>query len=358
MRATALMAVILAMLGGLTEGSAMAAKGESRLLEGVPRVGYDVRFCTVTGSLESVLKYLGDPADYDYLMGVSGLAFRRLWNRDDGGNVGPFHFAPEALRRTFWALGYDYRIVSPKESRAAMLQALQESLVKGRPVLSAGIIGPPECGIITGYSQHGDVLHGWSFFQQEKGYYAQPDWYAKAQWATDVALIIVGDRKPRPEKREVLLSSLKWALRLERAKTWPGIADHSAGLAAYADWAKAIEVDADYPKDDAKVMETRHMVLTDQAVMVEERGNAARFLRQMADAAPEAADALKAAADLYEQVGQEAGPVYPWGPNWTKPDLADPAVRREIAKHIRTAAEKETQAVALLEKAVARMEAH
>ena len=61
-----------------------------------------------------VKEYLGDPADYDYLMGVSGLAFRRLWNRDDGGNVGPFHFAPEALRRAFWALGYDYRIVSPK----------------------------------------------------------------------------------------------------------------------------------------------------------------------------------------------------------------------------------------------------
>jgi hypothetical protein len=94
----------------------------------------------------------------------------------------------------------------------------------------------------------------------------------------------------------------------------------------------------------------------DQATMVEERGNGARFLRQMADAAPEAADTLKAAADLYEQVGQEAGPAYPWGPNWSRPDLADPAVRREIAKHIRTAAEKETKAVALLEKAVTTME--
>ena len=76
----------------------------------------------------------------------------------------------------------------------------------------------------------------------------------------------------------------------------------------------------------------------------------------MADAAPEATDTVKAAADLYEQVGNEAGPVYPWGPNYAKPDLADPTVRREIAKHIRTAAEKETQAVALLEKAVATME--
>ncbi len=370
MRIAMLAAVILAALGGLAGDCAMAGETDSKVLEGVPKVDFEARFCSFPASLEAVMKYLGDPTDYDYLMGVSGLAFRRLWDRDDGGNVGPFRFAPEAVRRAFWALGYEYEILPPTRGRAALLQAVKESLAKGRPLLASGIVGPPECEVITGYSRGGDVLHGWSQFQgfdpwrqyqdpSVPGYYAKPDWYEQAEWANNISFIVIGDKRPGalPSRREVLLSSLRWAIQLERAKTWPGIPDHSAGLAAYADWAKAIEVDADYPRDDAKVMEARHMVLTDQAVMVEERGNAARFLRQMAGAAPEAAGTLKAAADLYEQGGQEAGPVYPWGPNWARPDLADPAVRREIAKHIRTAAEKETQAVALLEKAVTAMEA-
>jgi hypothetical protein len=369
MRAVVLLAAAVVFAVALKGDPAVAASADRKVLEGVPKVDHDTHFCSLTGAVESVMKYRGDPTDYDYLMGVTGLAFRRLWSRDDLGSAGPMRFAPEAVRRAFWALGYDYEILAPTQGRAALLRALRESLAKGRPLLAAGIVGPPECEIVTGYSQGGEVLHGWSEFQDHEpwrqfqdpsvpGYYAKPDWYEEAQWANGVGLIVIGDRKPGPlpARREVLLSSLKWAIQLERAETWPGIADHSAGLAAYADWAKAIEVDADYPKEDAKVMETRHLALMDQAVMVEERGNGARFLRQMADAAPEATDILKAAADLYEQVGSEAGPVYPWGPDWAKPDLADPTVRREVAKHIRTAAEKETQAVALLERAVAAIE--
>jgi hypothetical protein len=72
----------------------------------------------------------------------------------------------------------------------------------------------------------------------------------------------------------------------------------------------------------------------------------------MADVAPEVAEDLKAAADLYERVGQEAGPVYPWGKNWARPDLADPGVRREIAEHVRAAAAKEEEAVQRLEAAL------
>ena len=87
-------------------------------------MGYDRRSCTFAGSVESVLTYLGDPVDYDYVMGVSGLAFRRLWERDNPGNVGPLLFAPECVRRTFWALGYGFEIVSYRRGRDALLLSL------------------------------------------------------------------------------------------------------------------------------------------------------------------------------------------------------------------------------------------
>jgi effector-binding domain-containing protein len=155
----------------------------------------------------------------------------------------------------------------------------------------------------------------------------------------------------------VLLSSLKWAIAVERTATRPGLPKHAAGLAAYEEWAKAVALDADYPKDDPKILEDRHLILADQAIMVEERGNAARFLRQMADAAPEAAETIAAAADLYAQVASEAGPVCPYGSGCPSPNLADPALRAEIIAHIRVAAQKEAKTVGYLEKVVATMEA-
>ena len=65
--------------------------GRKAVLEGVPRIGYDVHMCPFPGSLYACLAYLGASPDYDYLMGVTGAAFRRFWSRDDGGNVDLFY---------------------------------------------------------------------------------------------------------------------------------------------------------------------------------------------------------------------------------------------------------------------------
>ena len=81
--------------------SATAPYPPRAILEGVPRVGYDIHLCPFPGSLYACLQYLGDPRDYDYLMGVTGAPFRRLWNRDDGGNVDLSYFGDEPFRRVF-----------------------------------------------------------------------------------------------------------------------------------------------------------------------------------------------------------------------------------------------------------------
>jgi len=330
---------------------------DSGVLAGVPRVGYDRRSCTFAGSVESVLTYLGDPVDYDYVMGVSGLAFRRLWERDNPGNVGPLLFAPECVRRTFWALGYGFEIVSYRRGRDALLGALRRSLDEGRPVIGSGIVGPPECEVIAGYSEGGTVLHGWSYFQEcgSEEYYARPHWFENAFWGNDVGVITLGPKgtEPLPAPRDVLVSSLRWAIELERSPKRPTCPDHVNGLAAYGAWADALEIDADYPTDEAQTMELRQTVLIDHAAMTCERHSAAAFLRQMARVVPEVAATLNEAAILYDQVGDEAGPIYPWGPNWGRPDIAPAAVRREIACHVRAAAEIEARAVTMLEQALA-----
>ena len=329
----------------------------SAVLEGVARIGYDIHLCPFPGSLYSCLAYLGTPRDYDYLMGVTGAAFRRFWNRDDGGNVDLFYLGDEPARRAFAALGYAWHHVPP--DKAAMLAAIKESIGRGVPAIAFGIIGPPEAGLVTGYAEDGEVLLGWSHFQADSAaYYEQPGWSEKMEQGSHANLgviIIDGPVEPQPARR-AYLDALRGAVDLECTAAWPGVPDHVSGLAAYEAWASALEVDADYPAGDSQALGVRVMVHGDQAVMLTERTNAAGFLRQAAGVLSEAAAPLQAAAELYGQAGDCVGRVWPFdhsmGPV-TQQQLAQPSARREAAQAVREAGKLETTAVTHLQQALA-----
>jgi RNA polymerase sigma factor (sigma-70 family) len=325
-----------------------------QVLEGVPRVGYDVHCCPFPGSLVACMAYLGDPCSYDYLMGVTGAAFRRLWNRDDGGNIDTMYFAPEPHARAFRALGYTWRAV-PKD-KAEMTHAIRESIDRGIPAIAFGIIGPPEAGIVTGYDKEGQILLGFSYFQEhsQRGYYEKAGWFESVEGWGPYGLIVIGKKTDRPPERETLRSTLAWAVDLAHMPG-PRPDTHTCGLAAYESWAAGLEVDADYPAGDAKALGWRAMVHGDQTQMLDERKNGAGYLRSMVEVAPEVAAGLQAAAALYDQVAGEMPGVWKWGYSMgpeVGQGLADPALRRDIARHVRRAGELEARAVAELEKAL------
>jgi hypothetical protein len=331
------------------------------VLQGVPRIGYDIHLCPFPGTLYAYLQYVGDPQAYDYLMGITGAAFRRLWNRDDGGNVGILRYENEPFRQSFAALGYEWRTVPADAGKGEMLAGIRDSLSHGRPVISFGIIGPPESGLVAGFDGDGGPLYGWSYFQDQcERYYEQRAWFETMDNRSGVGLLIIGDRQPaRPTDREVFVSALRWALDLEHTAHRPNLPEHVCGLAAYDAWADALEVDADYPPDDPAVMGTRIMVYGDQCVMVEERHEAARFLRRMKAVAPQAAaHHLEQAAVLYDSVADRVTPLWPWPIDPSAGALralADARTRRELAGHIRAARALEAQAVQHLEHALANL---
>ena len=338
---------------------------ERTVLPGVPRIGYDVHLCPFPGALYAWLQFMGDPTHYDTLMGVTGACFRRLWNRDDGGNVDLMYLAPEPHTRALRALGYSWREVM-RGDRAAFLAAVQESLAAGQPLIAFGIVGPPEAGLVTGYDRGGDVVIGWSYFQgmpesggrvalEPSGYYRKENWYEDAESHSGYAAILIGEKGPRPDAREVFVSSLEWALDLEVTSSRAGMPDHVSGLAAYEAWAAGMEVDADYPAPNRQVMATRVMVHGDQATMLEERKNAARYLRRGIPLLPDAAEALKAAAAHYEGAAGEMGGIWLWGSDMgprVAHALANSVTRREIARRIRLARDAEARAVEQLERAL------
>jgi hypothetical protein len=149
--------------------------------------------------------------------------------------------------------------------------AIKESLNRGMPLISFGIQGPPEAGIVTGYEQDGAVLCGWSYFQPDGSqYYQSSNWFETMESAHESSpgsraqLIVIDGRKPTaPTDEMVLVSSLEWALDLERTSNRPEIPDHACGLAAFDAWASSLEVDSDYPPDNSAVMEFRVMMYSD-----------------------------------------------------------------------------------------------
>lgn len=363
----ALLAIVLINTTTLAqEGSTMSnpTQPPNRLvLQNVPKAGYNVHLCPFPGSLYACLEYLKKPCDYDYLMAVSGAAFRRFWNRDDGGNIDLMHLAPDSYSRTFKALGYSYHVISPN-SKDKMIHAIKANISRGVPVLSFGIIGPPECGIITGYDKGGEILFGYSYFQEPsiKGYYEKSDWFETIA-SGSLGIIAIGHQTTKPFERETLISTIEWAIDLAKIPKRSNRPNHSSGLAAYDSWADGLEIDADYPTGDSKSLYTRLMIHGDQCVMLMERHSAAKYLRDMAKIAPEAADEMKTAADLYDAAADEVGKVWPWKSyDYNDPELLkclpDTNTRREIAKHIRIAKDKEAEAVGHLEKALTALKAH
>lgn len=351
----------------ITSSEESQGQPDRLVLEGVPRIGYDIHTCPFPGSLYSVLQYLGEPRDYDYLMAVSGACFRRLFQRDDGGNVGfPGYFGMEPVRRASQALPYDLRVVD-RLAKDAMAREVRASIARGRPVLAFGIIGPAECGIIAGYDGGGEVMVGYSYFQEDSqaGYYETADWYREGPQVEGGSCLLVLEDKPQgaaPTERQVLVSTLEWAIDLERTPRRPGYPDHASGLAACEAWAAALEVDADYPPSDPQVMDWRAMVHTDQCDMHWQRHSAAKYLRSMLEVAPEAAPDLEAAAVLFEETGNLCLKTWPWPAGeadreWATRGLADPLTRHAVAEAARLAAEREAQAVTHLEAALAVLKA-
>lgn len=326
------------------------------VLEGVPEIGYHKHLCPFAGSLHACLEYLDDPCDYDFIMAVTGAAFRRLYQRDDPGSIDLMRLSPEPHTRIFRALGYSFKTVR-HDDKATMINAVKESIGRGYPVLAFGIIGPPECGIITGYDLDGEVLIGYSYFQDaiQGGYFEKPDWFETMQHGRYGLILLGSKKKQRPSDRQTFISALEWAVNLEHIARRPSLPDHASGLAAYDAWADSLEVDDDFPENDLQVLEWRLMIHCDQCTMLDERRSAARFLWDMRKIAPEAADQLAASAVLYEEVAGFVSGIWLWSTEACADaarGLADARTRRTIAGYIRAAGLKEAKAVEQLDNAL------
>ena len=360
------------------------------LLEGVPRVHFyeggenspeDVPF---PSCLAASLRYLGEEYPWIekqehgkrfrdnyatiYILAHSGMAFglrwREGWHMD---NVDHMMVADpgEVIRRAFAAVGYTYEIVhktgAPTDAEI-WRQKIRESLHAGKPVLAFGVVGPPECCLVTGYDEGGDVVMGWNYFQTippfNVGVAFEPTGqFRKQGWFDDTwALILLGEKTAKPELHSLNRDTLGFALQVART---PIVFEHNNGHAAYAAWAKQVAGDDAFLTDDEGQLRAMHDAHNNVVgVLAECRWFGAQWMRYIAADEPAMAEDLLAAATCYEQQHDLMWKVWGAVGGNGHPDawqaFARPQVRKEIAAWILQAQALDIAAAAHLERALTR----
>jgi hypothetical protein len=371
------------------------------MLEGVPCVHFYAggKRCPEDIILPSVvramLEYLGETdygckhclgqnpeakvlCTYAFLVGVSGAASFLSWKEGwHGDNVAPFYMCADAEapeRRIFEAIGYEYEWVTKgpgHEDEALLRRRIRESIGRGMPVLGYGVIGPPEASIIAGYDESGDVLIGWSFFQDASterepcGYYRKRDWFEGTE-----CLLIIGEKTDKPSLEETCRQALSWMLQVARtpmvrpepdAPEW--YQHRHNGLAAFEAWAEHLLRDEAWPADDEAVLRAHHQIHDDAvSTVAEARWYGSVFMAQVVEGFAAGlgkrgrqAEILHAAAcyaaehDLMWEVWELAGGI---GNPEAYRAMADPGVRRAMAKVVRQAREQDARAAGHIERAI------
>jgi hypothetical protein len=368
-----------------------------KVIEGVPRVKYfsGGKNCpesyTFPSCLSACLKSMGEDYGYKeievhgskwrlnngyvFIMGTSGEAFRLFWkpgwNLDNVGVIGQETEPNEFIARAFEATGYAHRIIYKQGGNAKAESQFRKEIIesvrgKDRPVIGLGVIGPPECCIISGYDEDGDVLIGWSYFQGTAEFTAGTDfepsgYFRKRNWFKDTwAIICIGEKQGKPVLRDIYHKAMRWAIELARKpKINLGGKRHN-GLAAYKEWSETILKDEDFTTEDICILRERYIAHDNAVGMVAEgRWYGAQFLKPVAEYEPDIAGEISKAIECYEA---EHGLMWK---NWELvgglghskdkvKKFAEPSIRRQIAEIILEAREKEAEAVKHLECALAK----
>lgn len=374
-------------------------------LHGVPRIHFyeGGKRCpediTLPSCLRALTEYLGETdygckhclaqnphckifCSYAFFVGITGAGSYLSWKDGwAGDNQAIFYMSPNPEapeRHALDALGYTFEWVVKQEGedRSALFrQRIIESLERGMPVLGYGVIGPPETCLITGYDAEDDTLIGWNFFQNMPEFsngveYEPTGEFRKRGWYADTfCLLVVGEKKARPELKDVYRAALEWCLKVTRvpmvrpetdAPEW--YRGRHNGLAAYSAWAAHLLRDDDIPADNEALLRERHTA-HDMAVghVAEARWYLSQFLIEAAN--PDFHPPLSMAEDLYHAAGYYAAEHDLMWKLWNlaggigSPEaykkFADPAIRREMAAVILEAREKDALAADAIERTLA-----
>lgn len=347
--------ILLIAVAGLSYGvHAEMSTDETRVIQGVELLQWGRGMeNTFIGSLTVAMRSLGEDVTYDYLMGVSGAAFRFHFATPEWCPSSPdatcgFNCADPALA----ALGYDIRFIHALEGSPeapALLQAVARSIDTGRPVLAIDLKVVPDWGVITGYEDGGQKLLCRTYYDKGENYAVADKW----PW---VVAIIGEKREPLP-RAEALRRSLEVAVETAHSESY---GEYASGFAAFERWIAELEDDARFENADPSAeFAYDHINAWIYYSLMHSREKAARYLRDvLAEFPTDAAEHLMHAADNYEEIALKLEKNRQYAPfKWELPEggswdagmrQAEVLVLQDVLELERRAVEELTEALALI----------
>ena len=336
-------------------------EGSKRYIEGVRKLSWDTgEMCEFASALVAALEVLGETVAYPFVMGTSGAAFRFTLNPGawDFGNYGIRNIAADsnaAVRRALDATGYAYAI-HDRDSKGEDLARIVASLDRGTPVLAYQVVGPSDCAILTGYDEGGDVLLGWSTYQDipddhdiphdPTGYFRKPGWHDNL-----TGYIILGDKATAPPRRALYRDALAWAVALMRT---PMLPKHVTGLEGLRVWAAEMQDPQYFADADEGTLGWRYVSAAVNMTMLRDHCTAGPFLAQMAKDEPDWATDLDLAVACYAEVSRLRDEMdLVMSDNFSEPAMkaiGDPDARQAYAELILQIRDKEAEAAAHFER--------
>jgi hypothetical protein len=299
---------------------------QENILQDVPPLRFwgegAVGWYCLAGAVTRYIEYTGDPVSYEEVMGVSGAAWRLIWN--------PGQWSPDNLimawygpllaeKRIADAFGYQYEYLdrrretprSEANSEEVVTARIRAEIDAGRPAMAIGIAGPEEC-LVAGYRKSGKVLLVQSFFERSDGYIETSDWYDKLEFLGLHLFTKTGERK---SKRQNLIEALQWAVEMASMTEAGG---RAAGPAAYDAWAQDMLREEDFAGGDPDALRENCLGIGDNGIILLcARKVAADYLAMMQDeVGSQARRHLLAAAELHRRESETMGAAHdgmPWG---------------------------------------------
>jgi hypothetical protein len=369
-------AFYLIMLGGICEavetkqeGGASTKMGkETNVIDGVARLQWGKGMeNTYMGALTVAMNAIGEDVTYDYLMGISGAAFRLHiyhpgWCPSAPDATCGFNHSKPAMKAMGYKMTGIHSDMSKPEDVEKVRNAVVKSIDKGYPVLAIDLKEVPDWGVIVGYDDGGKEFLC-------RTYYDKTDEYTKAEkwpWVVD----IIKEKTDKPSQKKSVLESLRIAVEIANTEKY---GDYASGFNAYEAWIADLLADENFEDEEKVKSYSTHANAWSYSSLGDARAAAIKYLRSISSLfGEESTPHLEKATEIYEEIlsklkdGFEYAP-YPWqlkdGKQWTaemrhaEADVLKEvlALEREAVRELETALtleEKEIYPEVLLKKDV------
>ena len=221
-------------------------------------------------SVQLSLNALGENFSYEYLMGISGAAFRLHF--DPGwcpSSVDPT-CGYDVSKVIFESLGYssDFDKINHHsfEDIKSLYKKIKTQIDLTRPIVAINLMGQMEWGIITGYLKNEPGILCRTFFDKTEEYSLAE----RAPWLN----FFIGEKKQSFLSDDLFLKSMEIAVKLAKTKKFD---EYYSGFAAYEKWISKVKqlLDRHNIQDIQHIMEIHFIILN---TLLDARRSAFKYL--------------------------------------------------------------------------------